>query len=149
MTVGKYCNRNVVIIDKNDTIQEAVNLMRKRHVGDVIAVDKPGVFPKPMGILTDRDIVLEILAEGVDMNTVRVSDVMSYDLVTVREELPLHDALQLMRDKAVRRLPVVNTNGGLIGILTADDALRVISDQLHSIVSLVANQNKRERARRQ
>ena len=85
MSVGEYCNREVVIVSTNESVREAVNLMRHHHVGSVVVVDGKGDAVKPKGILTDRDVVVELLAEDVDLTAVNVGDVMSADLVTVDE----------------------------------------------------------------
>lgn len=140
MSAGEYCNRDVVVVEKTESVREAINLMRNNHVGDVVVVEMRENSSIPLGILTDRDIVVEILAEDVDLNAVNVGDVMSYQLVTVTEETKLLDAIKLMRMKGVRRLPVVNEQGGLEGILSVDDLLELIVEQLTDIASLVSNE---------
>jgi len=140
MSAGEYCNRDVVVVEKTESVREAINLMRNNHVGDVVVVEMRENSSIPLGILTDRDIVVEILAEDVDLNAVNVGDVMSYQLVTVDEETKLMDAIKLMRMKGVRRLPVVNEQGGLEGILSVDDLLELIVEQLTDIASLVSNE---------
>ena len=144
MSAGEYCNRNVVIVSKAEPVSEAIKLMRSHHVGDVIVVESIEETPIPVGILTDRDIVLEILAEDVDLEAVSIGDVMSYDLVTVTEQTKLIDTIKLMRDKGVRRIPVVNDNGGLEGLLTVDDLLELIAEQLTDIVGLISQEQSRE-----
>lgn len=144
MSAGEYCNRDVVVIDKSAPVREAVNLMRGNHVGDVVVVEKQADMVVPLGILTDRDIVVEILAEDVDLDAVNVGDVMSYQLVTVSEETKLLDAIKLMRINGVRRLPVVNKQAGLEGILSVDDLLELIVEQLTDIASLVSNEISNE-----
>ena len=99
MSVGEYCNRDVVVIEKTESVREAINLMRKNHVGDVVVVEMQENASIPLGILTDRDIVVEILAEDVDLNTVNVGDVMSDQLVTINEDTKLLDAIKQMRIK--------------------------------------------------
>jgi CBS domain-containing protein len=144
MSISEYCNRELVIVSKTESVREAIYLMRKHHVGDVVIVDKQGELLIPVGILTDRDIVIEILAEGVDLDTIAIGDVMSYQLVTVVETTSLMDTIKVMRDNGVRRLPVVNTQGGVVGIVTVDDLLELITEQLHDIVSLLAKEQLRE-----
>jgi len=122
--------------------------MRTHHVGDVVVVDKEGGEPIPRGILTDRDIVLEILAEGVDLDAVNVGDVMSCELATVDEDTSLMDVIKVMRSKGVRRMPVVNKKGALVGILTADDVIELIAEQLTDIVTLISREGAREMQRR-
>ena len=140
MSVGEYCNRNVVVIEKTESVREAINLMRKNHVGDVVVVEMRENTSIPLGILTDRDIVVEILAEDVDLDAVNVGDVMSYQLVTVNEDTKLLDAIKQMRVKGVRRLPVVNESGELQGILSTDDLLELVAEQLSDIVSIVSKE---------
>ena len=149
MSAGEYCNRDVVVIDETGSVREAITLMRTHHVGDVVVVEKKEDACKPLGILTDRDIVMEILAEGVDLDAVNIGDVMSYELETVGEDVELLDAINVMRTKAVRRLPVVNAQGGLVGILAVDDILELISEQLSGLVGLIARQRNQEISRRE
>ncbi len=75
MSAGEYCNRDVIIIERSESIRVAVDLMRQHHVGDVVVVEKENGSAKPVGILTDRDIIIEILAEDVDLGSVAVGDV--------------------------------------------------------------------------
>jgi CBS domain-containing protein len=149
MSAGEYCNREVVVIDDTASVREAIALMRTHHVGDVIVVEKKADARKPLGILTDRDIVLELLAEDVDLDAVNVGDVMSYELETVGEDVKYLDAIKVMRAKGIRRLPVVNSRSELIGILTVDDVLELIAEQLSDLVSLITRERKQESARRE
>lgn len=140
MSAGEYCNRDVVVIERTESVREAINLMRNNHVGDVVVVEMRENASIPVGILTDRDIVVEILAEDVDLDAVNVGDVMSYQLVTVTEEIKLLDAIKLMRMNGVRRLPVVNESGELQGILSVDDLLELVVEQLSDIVGVVSKE---------
>jgi CBS domain-containing protein len=149
MSAGEYCNRDVVVVDRTESVRKAIDLMRKHHVGDVIIVDKRNGTSKPLGILTDRDIVLEILAEDVDLEAVNVGDVMSYELQTVDEHTPLLDAIKVMRTKGIRRLPVVDSQESLVGILAVDDVLELISEQLSDLVGLISRQQAKESALRE
>lgn len=144
MRVGEVCNRDVVIIDRNDPISDAAKLMRQYHVGDVVVAEKRNGRPFPVGILTDRDLVVEVLANEVPPDTLLVGDVMSFDLITAREEESLLDALKRMRDKGVRRLPVVLADGALAGILTMDTVLDLIAEQMADLVVLVGREQRRE-----
>ena len=144
MSVGEYCNRDVVVIDKTESVREAIKLMRKNHVGDVVVVEIRENASIPLGILTDRDIVVEILAEDVDLDAVNVGDVMSHQLVTVNEGTKLLDAIKQMRIKGIRRLPVVNERGELQGILSADDILELVVEQLSDIVGLISKETTNE-----
>lgn len=137
MSVGEYCNREVAIAYQHTEVREAAKLMRKHHVGDLVVVDLVGEENIPVGVLTDRDIVIEVIAEDLDLDEITVGDIMSVDLVTARERDDLWDTLNRMRIQGIRRLPVVNDSGGLEGILTADDVLELFAEGLADIVSLV------------
>ncbi|MEZ4601277.1 MAG: CBS domain-containing protein [Syntrophotaleaceae bacterium] len=148
MRVGEVCNREVVITDRNATLLETAKLMRQKHVGDVVVVDDRPEGRYPIGILTDRDIVVELIAEEVDVGLMLVGDCMSFDLVTARENDELFPTIKRMRDKGIRRLPVVDEAGLLIGILTVDDLIDLIAEQLTDLVRLMGHEQDRERTRR-
>jgi CBS domain-containing protein len=145
MNVGEFCGREVVIASKEATIVEVAKLMRKHHVGDVVIVEHDRSPPMPIGIITDRDIVVELVAAEVPLEAVRVGDVMSYDLVTAREDESTWDALQRMRTRGVRRLPVVNGQGGLEGILALDDLLELLSEELVAVARVPGREIIREK----
>lgn len=144
MSVGEYCSREVIVISKDESVQDAVLLMRQHHVGDVVVVENRDGAMKPVGILTDRDIVIELLAQNMALDTVRIGDVMSYELATINENSELLSALDMMKSKGVRRLPVTNQQGNLMGILTLDDLLELVAEQLNAMVNLNQLQKKHE-----
>ena len=104
--------------------------MRDHHVGDVIVVEHKENGRIPVGILTDRDILIGLLAEGIDLNAVTAGDVMSSELITVEEYDDILVTIELMQDKGVRRIPVVNREGGLEGILAVDDMIELFAEEL-------------------
>lgn len=144
MSVGQLCNRNTVTVHKEDTIVEASKLMREFHVGCVIVVEDAEAGVKPVGIVTDRDLVVEILAAQLDPDSVSVGDIMSYELVTAREEDSLWSTLQRMRSKGIRRVPVVSPQGLLAGILTSDDLLEILAGELGELVKAINKEQERE-----
>jgi CBS domain-containing protein len=148
MQAGEFCNREVVIVDRETSILEAAKLMRKLHVGDLVVTDTRDNRQIPVGILTDRDIVIELLAEEIALDKVSVGDAMSYELLCINEQDDLQETIEKMRDHGVRRLPVVDAQGVLVGIVTVDDLLDLIAEQLTDLVRLVGNELVRERARR-
>ncbi len=149
MPIGEICTREVVIVEKGASIQEAAQLMRRHHVGNLVVVAYEGTARIPVGILTDRDIVIEIVAAGVDLEKVTVGDVMSFDLATVREQDGIWDSLQYMRSKGVRRMPVVDQGGALIGIISADDLLDLLAEELGAVAALIKREQFKEaRARK-
>ena len=144
MSAGEYCNRDVVMISKDAAVRDAVNLLRNYHVGDVVVVEKVAGKNHPIGILTDRDIVVEILAKDVDVTSVTVGDVMSLKLVTVTEQTSLLDTLESMHQHGIRRLPVVDSAGVLVGIITLDDLLEFFAEQISKVAALMKNEQRRE-----
>lgn len=148
MRVGEVCNREVVVIGRDATLLEAAKLMRSQHVGDVVVVEERDTNRIPVGILTDRDMVIALIAEEVPLNAVTVGDVMSFELIIARESDGLFDTVEHMRDRGVRRLPVVAENGSLVGILAVDDVLDLLAEQLTALVRLVACERRHEEQRR-
>ncbi|OEU76248.1 MAG: histidine kinase [Desulfuromonadales bacterium C00003093] len=148
MLVSEFCNREVVIVDRATTILEAAKLMRSEHVGDLVVTDNRNGRQVPVGILTDRDIVVELLAEEIELDKVSVGDAMSYGLLSVKEQDGLQETIEKMRARGVRRLPVVDDAGALVGIVTVDDLMELVAEQLTDLVRLVGNELLRERAKR-
>jgi CBS domain-containing protein len=148
MTVGAVCNREVVFIQRGASIPEAARLMREYHVGDLVVVDEKAGRRVPVGIVTDRDIVLEVIAEGVGLNDVGVGDIMSAELVTAHEGDDLIETIKRMRAKGIRRLPVVNDDNELAGILSVDDLIDLFSETLTDLARLIAREQTRERTLR-
>ncbi|MBE0598072.1 MAG: CBS domain-containing protein [Desulfuromonadales bacterium] len=145
MRVGEFCSREVIIVGKDETIQEAARLMREHHVGDVVVVEEREGGRHPVGILTDRDIVVELLAAGIALDAVSIGDAMSFELATAREGDGLIETIGQMQEKGVRRIPVVDARGDLVGILAIDDLLEVVSEQLSGLVKVIAREQERER----
>jgi CBS domain-containing protein len=148
MSVGEYCNREVVITERGTEIREAAKLMRQRHVGDLVVVERRGDEAIPIGVVTDRDLVIEVLAQELDMEAVTVGDVMSMEIVTARETEELWDTLNRMRSQGIRRMPVVNERGGLEGIITADDIVEVIAEGVMDLAKLIRREREREARQR-
>jgi len=148
MTVGTVCNREVVFIHRGASIPEAARLMREYHVGDLIVVDEKTGKRVPVGIVTDRDIVLEVIAEGVSLNDVCVGDIMSAELVTARTGDDLLETVKVMRARGIRRLPVIDDDNELAGILSVDDLIDLFSEQLADLARLIAREQTREQERR-
>jgi CBS domain-containing protein len=144
MNVGELCNRETVVAYRDTPLAEAAALMREHHVGSLVVVVNRLSERVPVGILTDRDIVVAVVAKGVESKTLTVNDVMTGGLVTVREQDGLTDALRLMRENGVRRLPVLTHSGALAGILTIDDVLELISEELGEFVRAISRERVRE-----
>ena len=144
MPIGEICNREVVIVQPGSTAREAAQLMRQHHVGDVVVVEERGGKRIPVGIVTDRDLVVEIAAPELDPSAITVGDIMAQDVATVKENTGIFEAIQYMRSKGVRRLPVVDGSGGLVGILALDDLLELLAEELLALSKLVKYEQKKE-----
>lgn len=144
MPIGEICNREVVIAEKSLSVTEAAGLMRVHHVGDLVVVEDRAGRPHPIGILTDRDIAVEVVAAGVNPEALTAGDIMTPDLATLRESEGLYEALRYMRDKGVRRMPVVDSDGALVGILTLDDLLTLLAEELTNVAKLLSRERQHE-----
>ncbi len=144
MRVGEFCNREVVVIEEERSVTEAAVVMREYHVGDVVIVRMEYGKQIPVGILTDRDIALGIVANGTDPDSVSVGDAMSFNLTTVAEDDDLMHVIEVMRENGIRRVPVIDSSEALVGILTVDDLLDLLSEILIDLAHLVDRQKRRE-----
>ncbi|MGZ8225222.1 MAG: CBS domain-containing protein [Methylococcaceae bacterium] len=145
MTLKTICNREVLIAQKNDTVVEAARLMRKYHVGNVIIIEERNGLKYPVGIVTDRDIVVELIAKEVDINSVTLGDIMYREITLAKENDNINETIKIMRQKGIRRLPVVDDSGALIGIVTLDDLIDLIAEQLQDLAELIGGQQKLEK----
>jgi CBS domain-containing protein len=148
MAIGAICNREVVYINRDVTIQAACKLMRHYHVGSLVVVDEAGGKRVPVGILTDRDVVVEIMAMELDAKVITAGDIMSLELVTVSEDLGVSETIEMMRLKGVLRMPIVDSENRLMGIVTIDDLLEVLAGELADIAHIVSREQLHERRTR-
>ena len=122
--------------------------MREHHVGDVIVVEPAAGANRPVGILTDRDIVLEFAAKDLKLDEFTVGDAVSGELYALRETMSLVDAITEMSSHGVRRAPVVDEAGMLIGIVTVDDIIGILAEELNKLNALVSRGRRHEQQRR-
>lgn len=148
MAIGEICNREVVIVAREAPVIAAARLMRQYHVGDLVVVDELAGLRRPVGIVTDRDIVIEVVAMEVAPEALRVGDIMSAELATVRETEGVYETIRYMRDKGIRRLPVVDRDGWLQGIVTLDDLLILLAEEMGELARLIGREMDREQASR-
>lgn len=148
MSVGEVCNRDVVVVKKSESALDAALLMRRFHVGDLVVIEEEGGQRIPVGIVTDRDIVIEAVAEDVNCRELTVGDIMSTDLVTVNEDEDVIDTVKMMRATGIRRVPVVDGSGVLVGIVTVDDLIELLAEVLDDLTKLIRREQKREQETR-
>jgi CBS domain-containing protein len=144
MPVSEICTREVIVMQRDETVMEAAKLMRQHHVGAVLVVEDRNGVRVPVGIVTDRDLVVEIMAPELDHMVITVGDIMVQELFTVKDSTGISDAIQYMRSKTVRRLPIVDEHGGLVGILTLDDVLELVAEEMRDLAKLVGYELKKE-----
>jgi CBS domain-containing protein len=150
MKVRDFCSKGVVTVGPQASLREAALLMRNSHVGALVVVERKGGIEQPAGILTDRDIVVAVIAvPGARPEGIRAADAMSQPVVLVREDDSVFEAVETMQRKAVRRLPVVAADGSLRGMVTLDDVLRVLAAELGGLAEALRWGRKRELDRRQ
>ena len=147
MSVGEICDRNVVTIHQNQDLEDAVSLMRSEHVGDVVVVEERGQHRHPVGILTDRDVLVKVLGKRLSLDDADIADVMSFDLITALESESVDAALERMNNYGVRRLPVVNRENHLVGILSLDDVIRHLARQVVQVSNIIASEQAEEERR--
>lgn len=148
MTIGTVCNREVITVQRDATVLHAAKLMRQYHIGDVVVIENHKNKAVPVGVVTDRDIVVELVATELDCKVITVGDIVINKLFTIKESAGVLEAIQLMTSKGVRRLPVVDSGGSLIGIVTLDDMLLLLAKELGALSKLVAREQKNEIAKR-
>lgn len=148
LTTAEICTRSVTIAFKGTSISGAARLMRENHVGCLVVVEETDGQRIVVGMLTDRDIVTAVVALGLSPETLQTGDVMTTDLVTAREDDSLIDLMRTMRQKGVRRIPVVGGQGELVGVVTLDDVLTILAEELGLLVAAIDSEGKRERRMR-
>lgn len=146
LTVGDICSRSVAVGYPSLVVNEAARLMRARHVGCLVIVEEIAVGENlVVGILTDRDIAMAVVAADRDPHALRVGDVMTRDVVTAREHDSLLDLLATMRRRKVRRVPVSSARDMLVGIVSLDDVLAVMAEQMQAVAAAVGAATAHER----
>lgn len=134
MSVGRICVRSTDVTFDTESAQVVARRMLDRNVGSLVVVNER---QEPVGIVTDRDLAVRVLAPGKDGATTSVGDVMTSNPRVVTEDMAIEDVLRIMRSGPYRRVPVVDANGRLVGLVTLDDVLDLLSEELNSIGTLL------------
>lgn len=143
MSAGRLCVREVDVITADESAMVAARRMHSRQVGTLVVVDAE---TRPIGIITDRDLTIRVLAEGKDAATTSIRDILRGPVTTVDETTPIEDALRIMRAGPFRRVPVVDEDGRLAGLLSLDDVLALLAEELKSIGDLLEAESPSELA---
>jgi CBS domain-containing protein len=147
MNVGQICRRNPVTVGEREELTTAAQLMRNEHIGYVIVVAPDRTVPgavKPVGVVTDRDIIVGVIARGADPHQLTAGDVMTRQPVLARESSSVSWAVRQMRQIGVRRLPVVNLADHLVGVLSLDNVLDAMAGELLDVAGSIRNERRIE-----
>jgi predicted transcriptional regulator len=145
MNTGMLGTKNVETCGVRMSILQVAEQMRSEHVGDLVVIEYHQGEPIPVGIITDRDLVIEVMAMRVDPASVTVGDVMSRKLILARDNEDLEVSLERMRNAGIRRVPLVNTDGVLVGIVTLDDVVEKLASTLSDVSRIGKQQGLQER----
>jgi CBS domain-containing protein len=138
MHVREVCKQVVVFAYRSMALNEAARLMREHHVGSLVVVEERDAGKSPIGMLTDRDIAIDVVALGMDPDSVRVGDVMRKKPVTIRHDLGLFDAAKVFAKTGVRRLPVVDKGGALVGVIAIDDIMMLLGNEMGHVAGALS-----------
>ena len=147
MSVKELFNPNVATVESHVDAAQAAKLMRQEHVGDLVVTEQRDGQIVPIGIITDRDIVVEIIARGADPAGIAVGDAIGRDFLTLREDNGVDHALRKMHREGVRRAPVVDASGTLVGVLSIDDVIEHLASQLGEVAGVIRQQQQTEMRR--
>jgi len=136
ISIAQICNKNPVTCAIDAEVRDVVNLMREKQVGSVIVVNEMTDGTRPYGIITDRDLVVRVIAAGVDLESLVIRDIATTEIAVGRDTDSAGEAIHVMREEGVKRLPVVDALGRLIGIVSGDDLLLHIANEVQALASL-------------
>lgn len=142
---GTLCERGVVSISADAPVAQAAKLMRDKHIGDVIVTESRNGKAKPIGIVTDRDLTLAALPRTGDASKLKVSDISARTVAIAHEDDDLGQLIQVMKDQGVSRLPIINDDGTLVGVVTSRRIAQWLTQGLHDILSIAEKQQEKEK----
>lgn len=142
--IDKFCVHNVVTVTRGTTITEAAKLMRHHHIGALVVVDETRDSNVPVGVLSDRDVVVEVVAAGLSPDAMKVGEIVQRPVITIREDAGYAETVRRMSVSGVRRMPVVDAHGRLVGIITLDDILRQLAGPLLALAELAGRERRFE-----
>jgi CBS domain-containing protein len=140
MRIGEICSRDVLTVEPDEPLAKCARVMEDASVGSVVVVDRSRGFARPIGIVTDRDMLRGQFDRRADLFCLSAGDVMTANPLVLREDCDVRNAIERMGERAVRRVPVVDDGGELVGIATFDDLLPAIAGQIAAIGALISQQ---------
>lgn len=148
MLLSSMCTLDVACCGAHTTALEAACLMRRKHTGDLVVIDDGEDQASPLGVITDRDIVVEVLGNGLDPGTTTVASIIRTPVVIASETEDTSHALERMRHHGIRRLPVVSAGGKLVGIVTVDDLVKHLALEANALREIVSREQGHEQRTR-
>lgn len=141
MSLESLCRREIVCVNRSTMAIEASKMMEEKNVGSVVVVDTD----KPVGILTDRDVMIRLVNKGLDAEKTPVSDIMSPEIITLNQKTGLYEALEQIKDSksSVRRFPIVDDNGSIKGIITLDDVVYLLGKEMSDVSEIIEGERPR------
>jgi len=146
MGIGTICNREVVIVRASESLHAAAALMHTHGVGSIVVCEeRQDSKPVPVGMLTDRDVVMALLQRGKPLGGLSIGQAMTRDPLLLNEDDEVDAAMERLRARGVRRAPVIGSDGALIGIVSLDDLLELIAEELDTVARLIRRQSRAHR----
>jgi len=134
MSLGNLCRRNIVIVKSGTMVKDVTQTMEERNIGCVVVNGTKDVF----GIVTDRDILLRVVNKNLDPSQTPIDDVMTKEpVITFREDMELPEILEEVQKNAFRRYPVADSDGNLVGLITLDDVIVLISKEMANVANII------------
>jgi len=144
MTAGELCTREVVIAHRDEPLSTIARLMCDRQVGTVIVVQDEGARRTPVGVVTDRDVLRAQMTQSADLNCLSVGEALTPDPLLFREDADISTVIERLTARRVRRAPVVDGTGSLVGVISVDDVIPYLAEELSRIARIVSRQSALE-----
>ena len=144
MNVSRIYTRSLIAAQRSNSLQTAAALMRLHHVGALLVTDDEPNSDRAIGILTDRDLVVQVIADGISPEKRTVGEVMTHGISTISEASDVHEAIEVMRSDGIRRLAVADEHGTLLGVLSFDDVIDAIAVELSGLADSIRSERERE-----
>jgi predicted transcriptional regulator len=133
MTIAAICRKQIITVDEQASLRQAATLMREYHVGALVVTSSAGGAPSAVGIITDRDLAIEVLARDLTTSDVKAGELASRRLAAVAVNAGIGEAVAAMQRAGVRRLLVTEDSGEVAGIVSSDDLLEAIAGELGTL----------------
>ncbi len=138
MGLVKCCREQVVAVSPDTPAVEVARIMGEKNVGSVVVVTGDN---RPAGILTDRDLAVRVMAQEKNPGEVRARDILTRDVITFQDSMGIYEAIRKMTAEGIRRMPIIDEGGKLIGIVTMDDIIRMLGEEMAAIAQNIEKQS--------